>query len=55
MLFDKNIFYKHQQFDIVNKSTFKNILNQLGKIDLNNVEIDVLGEIYGQKRSDIIL
>ena len=42
----KHIFLKHKGFDIVNKSTFKTLLNHLSSIDLSNTEYDVLGEAY---------
>ena len=42
----KHIFLKHKGFDIVNKSTFKTLLEHLSSIDLSNTEYDVLGEAY---------
>ncbi len=42
----KNIFIKDKGFDIEHESTYKKIINKLQSINFNNVDNDILGEVY---------
>jgi type I restriction enzyme M protein len=50
-----NIFLRGRGFEIQNQSTFKKIIDKLNSFNFDNIEDDILGEIYEEVIKDIMI
>ena len=50
----KNIFKKNKNFDIINQSTYKKIIDKLYTFDFESIESDILGEVYEEVIQNIM-
>jgi type I restriction-modification system DNA methylase subunit len=51
----KNIFVKGRSFEIQHQSTFKKLIHELGTVDFDSMDEDILGEAYEEVIKDVMI